>query len=160
MPKTCGTTVAQHPDHPTTPKENNMFEWIDSNTWVLYVAVAVIAFRIGYWVHAKYFLWIMFHNPERLQHALKMMERVKNLDDTVLARTDQTAEELIAELESGQELIIERQADLLYAYDKATLAFIAQGASLEQVFEQARQRFPHKKFFGEIAKENTTKQVV
>jgi len=137
-----------------------MFEWIDSNTWVLYVAVAVIAFRIGYWVHAKYFLWIMFHNPERLAHALEMMERVKNLDDSVLARTDQTAEELIAELELGEELVIEQQADRLYAYDKATQVFIAQGASVEKVFEQARQRFPHKKFFGKIAQENSAKQVV
>jgi len=137
-----------------------MWEWIDSNTWMLYVAVAVMAFRIGYWVHAKYFLWIMFHNPERLRHALDMMERVRNLDDAVLARTDQTAQELIAELEQGQELIIEQQADRLYAYDKATQAFIAQGTSVEQVFEQARQRFPHKKFFGKIAKENSAKSVV
>jgi len=134
-----------------------MFEWIDSNTWVLYTIVAMMAFRVGYWVHEKYFMWIMFHNPERIQHALKMMDKVKKLDDSVLARTDQTAEELIAELANEQELVIERQADLLYAYDKATRAFIAQGASLEQVFEQASKRFPNIKFFGEIVKDNHAK---
>jgi hypothetical protein len=137
-----------------------MFEWIDSNTWVLYIVVAVLAFRIGYWAHEKYFLWIMFAHPERLIHALEMMEKVRHLDETVLARTDQTAEELIAELENGQELVIERQADLLYAYDKVTRAFIAQGASLEQVFEQASKRFPHKKFFGEIAQDKAAKELV
>lgn len=137
-----------------------MFEWIDSNTWVLYAIVAVMAFRIGYWAHEKYFLWIMFTHPERLEHALKMMEKVKNLDEAVLANTDQTAEELIADLENGQELVIERQADLLYAYDKVTRAFIAQGTSLEQVFEHAAKRFPHKKFFGEITRDNQAKEVV
>jgi hypothetical protein len=137
-----------------------MFEWIDSNTWVLYTIVAIMAFKIGYRVHEKYFMWIMFHYPERLHHALKMMEKVKKLDDSVLARTDQTAEELIAELANEQELVIERQADLLYAYDKATRAFIAQGATLEQVFEHAGKRFPNIKFFGEIASDNPTKELV
>jgi hypothetical protein len=137
-----------------------MFEWIDSNAWILYTIVAVMAFKIGYWVHEKYFLWIMFHYPERLHHALKMMDKVRKLDESVLADTSQTAEELIAELENAQELVIERQADLLYAYDKATRAFISQGASLEQVFEHARQRFPNIKFFGEIAKDNPTKELV
>ena len=137
-----------------------MFEWFDNNTWVLYTIIAVIAFKAGYWVHEKYFLWIMFHYPERLTHALKMMDKVRTLSDVDLDNTDKSAEEILADLADGQELVIERQADLFYAYDKATLAFIAQGASLEQVFEQASKRFPNIKFFGEIAKENTTKPLV
>jgi hypothetical protein len=131
-----------------------MFEWI------LYIIIAVMAFKAGYWVHEKYFLWIMFHHPERLESALKMMDKVRDLDEHELANTDKSADEILADLSNAQELVIERQADLLYAYDKVTRAFIAQGASLEQVFEQASKRFPHKKFFGEIAQDKAAKELV
>jgi pyruvate/2-oxoacid:ferredoxin oxidoreductase alpha subunit len=88
------------------------------------------------------------------------MAKVKAMPDEELADTSRSAIEVLAELDSAQELVIEREQDRLYAYDKATRAFVAQGSTIEQVFEQARSRFPNIKFFGTISQDNSTKELV
>jgi len=55
---------------------------------------------------------------------------------------------------------LERVGDMLYAYDKHSGQFLAQASNLASLSEIIDKRFPGKKFFGTISKDNTAKELV
>lgn len=121
---------------------------------ILILVAAVVGFFAGYHMRAIMLIKGMSDDPD---HFIRLLEQVKKINeehDIEMARLTNT------EPKEGTELTIEHVNNMFYAYIKDTNQFIAQGPSVQELFEQAKQRHPNRKFFGVIAKEDSAKELV
>lgn len=128
--------------------------------YILVAGAIYLAFKAGYWFHRYYFAWIISEHPELLEKLLEVVKTGK-MDPTEFTNVIKSKHDIKTESkEEGTELVVERHGGMLYAFAKDTDQFIAQGSSLHILLEEAAKRFPGRKFFGEIAKENPAKELV
>jgi hypothetical protein len=119
--------------------------------FIIIVAVAaVVGYFVGYHMRAIMLIKGMSEDPD---HFIRLLEKVKKIND----EHDEEMDKLVSD---GTELNIERVGNMFYAYIKGTNQFIAQGASVDALMDQAKLRHPDRKFFGTIAKEDSTKELV
>lgn len=117
--------------------------------FILDVIVLILAFWAGWHLRAIVFLANLSVNPDKV---IKMLEEIKRLNA-------EEEEGVVAQDASGTELFIERVDNMLYAYVKETNQFVAQGPDLKSLLDSAHKRFPSKKFFGTISKDNPAKEL-
>lgn len=96
------------------------------------VAVAVVAWFLGYSRGVKNTTELMIDHPDRFQKIMKMIEQ---------QRLDQPTEGQ----DSARELVIERHDNIYLAYDREGV-FLAQGSEFRQLLAQIRVRFPGESF--------------
>jgi hypothetical protein len=123
--------------------------------YILIAGAIYLAFKAGVIWHRHYFAFLIAQHPEHLDRLLKLAKEGK-LEAIQLS---QVSEEVETQEDTGTELAIERVGDVLYAYAKETGQFIAQGASLTILLAEAEKRFPNRKFFGNITKDNPAKEL-
>jgi hypothetical protein len=88
--------------------------------------------KFGWWLHEAFILYIIAEHPERLEKALEISKKAQ----------DQTVNEVPETLETVY-LHVEKESNgQLYAYNMST--FVAQGATIGEIHERAKQRFPNK----------------
>lgn len=112
-----------------------------------YIIVAVVAMWLGWHARGVVFMAIISEEPERM---IDILKQIKNINEK------EQRGEVVTE---GTELFIERVNNHLYAYVKDTNQFVAQGPDLKSLLDEAHKRFPTRKFFGEIAKDNPAKEL-
>jgi hypothetical protein len=117
---------------------------------ILIAVAAIVGYFVGYHMRAIMLIKGMSEDPD---HFIRLLEQVKKIND----EHDEEMDKLVAD---GTELNIERVGNTFYAYIKGTNQFIAQGASIDALMDQAKLRHPDRKFFGTIAKEDSTKELV
>jgi len=111
-----------------------------------YVAVFYVAFHLGkHWALLKVSQSIVEH-PENMQQVLSRLAEI-------------TAEEADSAPDGAVLMRIEQVGSVLYAYARDTGEFLAQAPDLTLLRERVSQRFPHKKFFGEMITDNSAKTV-
>ena len=121
---------------------------------IFIVVAAVVGFFVGYHMRAIMLIKGMSDDPD---HFIRLLEQVKKINeehDVEMARLNNQ------EPKEGTELTIEKVNGVFYAYAKDTNQFIAQGPSIQELFDQAKQRHPNRNFFGAIAKEDSAKELV
>lgn len=120
---------------------------------IIIVAVAaVIGYFVGYHMRAIMLIKGMSEDPD---HFIRLLEQVKKINDEHDVEMTKLTESV-----EGTELTIEHVGGMFYAYTKDGNQFIAQGASVDALMEQAKLRHPDRKFFGTITKEDSTKELV
>jgi hypothetical protein len=119
---------------------------------IIAVVAAIIGYFVGYHMRAIMLIKGMSDDPD---HFIKMLEQVKKINSEY-----DSDKALLEQSVDGTELSIERDGNMFYAYTKDTNQFIAQGASMDALMEQAKLRHPDRKFFGTITKEDSTKELV
>ena len=121
---------------------------------ILIAVAAIVGYFVGYHMRAIMLIKGMSEDPD---HFIRLLEQVKKIND----EHDEEMTKLRASGPvDGTELAIERVGNMFYAYTKDTNQFIAQGASVDALMDQAKLRHPDRKFFGTIAKEDSTKELV
>lgn len=115
----------------------------------LTLILVVIAFYAGWYARGATLLARFANDPE---HFINILKQIKNINDQEDLEAHETA--------NGTELRIERHGEVLYAFTKSTNEFIAQGPTLPDLLDEAQKRFPGKKFFGYISKEDSAKELV
>ena len=105
--------------------------------FLLVVLVFLLGFVAGW--HARFLVIIknMIDNPDEV---IKAINQIKSLSK----QHEQDDSEIDAEL---IEIETENHQGVIYAYDKHTGEFIAQGSSEEDLINQAKKRFPNKNFW-------------
>jgi hypothetical protein len=112
--------------------------------YFIYIVIAVIAYWIGW--HARGIIFLA-NISERPDHMIKMLEKIKEINDSEEVGLPEDAIEVEAEHVNG----------MVYAYNKASGEFLAQAQNLHQVMTLAAQRFPGKKFWHpELTKDTQT----
>jgi len=114
-----------------------------------YVAVAFISYRVGAFMKGIEMIQNLARNPQK---TVEMLEELKRIQDA------ESIEELTAQ--EGNEMLIERVGDQLYAYAKETGQFLGQGPNFDAVAETVGKRFPGQKFFGTISADDPAKELV
>jgi hypothetical protein len=133
-----------------------MLEFLAENQWIFITALAYISYKIGWKMHEAWFLYIIQEHPERIQAALDLTGKLKNLsDEEALDVLKNIKDSRTAEADAVK-LSIEKVGSEFYAYIKDAGTFVAQGASMEDVITRAQKRYPGKKFIGELAQSNST----
>ena len=117
--------------------------------WFIYFIVAIIAFWVGWHVRAISILSRLAENPE---HFISILNQIKKINE-------EEQLELKPKNPEGTELKIERVGNQLYAYDKETNEFIAQGSDLQSLLDTANARYPNDKFFGYIPADSSAKEL-
>ena len=110
--------------------------------------VAFVFYYIGWFMRGIHVIKLLARDPERI---IKMLEEIKKINA-------EEEHESSTNLE-GTELAIERHGNMLYAFAKENDQFIAQGTDLNVLLEEAKKRFPDRKFFGVIDKDNPAKEL-
>lgn len=113
------------------------------------LVIVVIAMWAGWHLRGIILLARFSSDP---QHFINILQQIKKINE------QETKEETSDS--SGTELAIERHGDMLYAFIKDTDQFVAQGPSLAEVLNEAEKRYPNRKFFGNISKDNPAKELV
>lgn len=103
--------------------------------YIIFAIVVLIAVRVGWKLNEMWWLYMFTEHPERVQEALKLAERIKAED----ADEEVTAKLKVTELE------IERVGNMIYAYDKQTHQFLAQGTSIKEMLDAYHKRYPTRK---------------
>jgi hypothetical protein len=111
-----------------------------------YVAVFYIAFHLGkHWALLKVSQSIVEH-PENMQQVLTRLAEI-------------TAEEAESAPDGAVMMRVEQVGSVLYAYARDTGEFLAQAPDMTLLTQRVSERFPHKKFFGEMITDNSAKTV-
>ncbi len=97
----------------------------------------LIGFLIGWHLRAFTIMKNMVDKPDEM---IKLLTQLKELSEQEERFGEPVTVELI-------ELELETHSDTLYAYDKLTGQFIAQGSNEQELLESAKKRFPDKKFW-------------
>ena len=122
--------------------------------YLIYTIVAAVAFWLGWHVRLIVMIAHLSVDPDKM---IKLLEKVKEINAT---QTDEELEQLIKkETNLEQEIDIERVGNVLYAYSKENGQFLAQGSTLADLLDSVHKRFPNKKFFGTISKDNPAKEL-
>ncbi len=116
--------------------------------FLIYVAIAVIAYYIGWHLRGVILLANLSVNPDKM---IKMLEQVKQINEA------EARGEIIDS--DNIELNIEQVGNTLYGYTKTDGTFISQGSDLASLLDEAKKRFPTKSFVGKIAQNNPTKEL-
>ena len=113
-----------------------------------YFCVAYGAFYIGkHWALFQ-FSQNLSKDPDRMIEILKQIKEINHeVDENGMP-------------EDANPMEVERVGNVLYAYDKHTGQFLAQAPNLNNLIEAVHSRFPDKKFFGTISKDNSAKELV
>ena len=116
--------------------------------YMSYFCVAYCAFHVGkHWALFQ-FSQNISNNPDEM---IKMLNKIKDIN-TEIETNDMP--------EDAHPMEVERVGDVLYAYDKHSGQFLAQAPNLASLIEMVNKRFPGKKFFGTISKDNPAKELV
>jgi hypothetical protein len=112
-----------------------------------YACVAYVAFKVGQ--HWAFFTFTqrLSQNPDDM---IKVLNQVKAINRDI---------EVEGMPEDAHPMLIERQGGQLYAYDQITGQFMAQAQDLSALMALIDQRFPGKKFFGTLRKDDPAKQL-
>jgi len=113
-----------------------------------YFCVAYGAFYIGkHWALFQ-FSQNLSKDPDRM---IDILKKIKDINQEV--ETNDMPED-------ANPMEVERVGNMLYAYDKHSNQFLAQAEDLNSLLEAVHKRFPSKKFFGTIDKDNPAKELV
>ena len=117
-------------------------------TYMPYFCVAYGAFYAGkHWALFQ-FSQNLSKDPDRMIEILKQIKEINHeVDENGMP-------------EDANPMEVERVGDVLYAYDKHTGQFLAQAPNLNNLIEAVHTRFPDKKFFGTISKDDSAKELV
>ena len=116
--------------------------------FITVLVIAFVAMWVG-WVARGIIMLARFGtDPE---HFIEILQKIKEINDKEQIEGKEQA--------IGTELAIERVGNELYAYAKDTNQFIAQGSNLDKLMEEAKKRFPDRRFFGVISKDNSAKEL-
>ena len=110
--------------------------------FLIYLAIAGIAFIIGWHLRAITMLHNMLANPDRLIELLNKLKTITN-------------EEYEGLPDDAIPLEIEEVNGQIYAYNKITGEFLAQGATIVQVALLAAKRFPGKTFWHPLLQQDS-----
>jgi hypothetical protein len=102
--------------------------------YFIYLVIAVVAYWIGW--HARGIIFLA-NISERPDHMIKMLEKIKEINDS----------EELGLPDDAIEVQTEHVNDSVYAYNKLTGEFLAQAQNLHQVMTLAAKRYPGKKFW-------------
>lgn len=111
-----------------------------------FLITVVSFFYFGWWARGLLMKSRFSEDPDHFINILQKIKEINELEQLELKK-------------EGTELSIERVGNTLYAYVKDTGQFIAQGPSLEELLNSAQDRFPDRKFFGKIDKDNPAKEL-
>jgi len=112
--------------------------------YFVYLVIAAVAYWIGW--HARGIVFLA-NISERPDHMIKMLEKIKEINDSEEVGLPEDAIEVEAEHVNG----------MVYAYNKASGEFLAQAQNLHQVMVLAANRYPGKKFWHpELKQDNQT----
>ena len=103
--------------------------------WLIYLCVALVAMKFGWWLHEAFIIYVIHEHPDRIERAVKLARKAQELDLKLTDTVPNTTNVLYLNVEkepNGQ----------LYAYNMST--FVAQGATIEEIHARAKQRFPNK----------------
>jgi hypothetical protein len=109
-----------------------------------YIAALAVAFWAGiHWAQIRFLANIAKH-PEKF---IKMLEQIKTINDN----------EELGLPEDAVEVRIEKDKDVVYAYEKVSGQFLAQAHNLHHVMVAVSERYPGKKFWHpELTKDTQT----
>lgn len=96
---------------------------------LIYFGIALIAVRFGWWLHEAWMMHLLVKHPEIFKTAIDVVERVQVI----------TADAIEVEAETV--------GPVVYAYNKQTGQFLAQGKDLVQAITEAAKRYPGKRFW-------------
>jgi hypothetical protein len=117
-------------------------------TYMPYFCIAYGAFHLGkHWALFQ-FSQNLSKNPDDL---IRVLNKIKEINNEI--NTNNMPED-------ANPMEVERVGDMLYAYDKHSNQFLAQAKDLNSLLEAVNSRFPDKKFFGTISKDNSAKELV
>lgn len=102
--------------------------------FIVYLAVAIVAFWIGYHVRGIIIIANLAANPDKI---IKMLEQIKEINKAEETGLPLDAVEVEAEVVNN----------VVYAYDKQTGQFLAQSNDLVDALTIAAKRFPGKSFW-------------
>jgi len=106
------------------------------DTFVL-IAFGVLCFLFGWHIRGITILKGMLDKPDEM---IGLLTQLKNV-------SEQEKRLGIDDLENIIELEFEQHNNVLYAYDKLTGQFVAQGSTEKELLEIAEKRFPNKQFW-------------
>ena len=146
----------------------DVIQFLTDNIWITYLVLVFVAFRVGWSMHEVYFISILHRNPERFEMAIKLAKAVQTNDPAEQRELLKDIKELHGELhaEIMQELMEQApeeaiQLDLeevngqVFAYNKSTGEFLAQGPSKYLAAVAVSTRFPNKKFWHPDVKQDS-----
>jgi hypothetical protein len=109
-----------------------------------YIVALVVAFWAGiHWAQIRFLANIAKH-PEKF---IKMLEQIKTINDN----------EELGLPEDAVEVRIEKDKDVVYAYEKVSGQFLAQAQNIHLAMVEATKRYPGKKFWHpELTKDTQT----
>ena len=110
--------------------------------FLIYLVIAGIAFTIGWHLRAITMLYNMLANPDRMIESLNKLKTI-------------TSEEYQGLPDDAIPLEIEEVDGEIYAYNKITGEFLAQGQTVVQVALMATRRFPNKTFWHPLLKQDS-----
>jgi hypothetical protein len=109
-----------------------------------YLLIGVIGFVVGWWVREQLIILNIIRNADFIMEALakvkKLQEEAEHLEQTETA--------------DGVEVEVEIQSGQVYAWLKSNHQFLAQGATVEEAFKRAQERFPNLKFWYKKPEQN------
>lgn len=117
--------------------------------FITVLVIGFFAFWVGWVARGVIMLARFGTDPE---HFIEILKKIKEINDQEKTEKKETS--------IGTELAIERHGDMLYAFAKESDQFIAQGTNLDALLEEAKKRFPDRKFFGKISKDDPAKELV
>jgi hypothetical protein len=138
----------------------DVIQFLTDNIWITYLVLVFVAFKVGWSMHEVYFISILHRHPERFEMAIKLAKAVQTDDPTkqreLLKDIKELHEELHIEImqelmeqtpEEAIQLDLEEVNGQVFAYNKSTGEFLAQGPNKDMAAMAASARFPDKKFW-------------
>ena len=116
-------------------------------SYLPYAVVAIVFYNVGSHVRAVQMMLNLSKDPDRF---IDMVKKIKEINSEV--ETNDMPED-------ASPMEVERVGDVLYAYDKHSGQFLAQAPNLNNLLEAVHTRFPSKKFFGTISKDDPAKEL-
>lgn len=101
---------------------------------IIYIVIAVVAYWIGWHLRSMVMLYNLSQNPER---TIKLLEELKKIHEQETEGLPEDAIQIELEEVNGQ----------VYAYNKSTGDFLAQGSNRDLAGLAVAARFPDKKFW-------------
>lgn len=105
--------------------------------FITVLLVFILGFVAGWHLRALTILRNLVNNPQEM---IKVLTELKEISAQEERYGGPVSTDTI-------ELEIEHHQDVIYAYDKLTGEFIAQGSTEQELLDSARKRFPNKDFW-------------
>jgi len=117
--------------------------------YLIWLGIAVVAYKVGYHVRGIVILANLSSDPKR---TIALLEQLKALNER-----EQADPEIVSS--DSVQLDIERQGDTLYGYRSDNREFVSQGPTLLALLDSAKLRWPALSFHGRIEKDNSAKEI-